>query len=410
MSKDIENPKKRAPIHIYGAGVSGLTLAFYLRKLNFKDITIFEKEKYAGGLIKTRKVNEGLVESAANGMLLNDSIKEMLDEIKLEILYSNKASKKRYLFDHNTLKKLPLSFLSLIAMIIGLIKIKFLKKSSRPKKFETIHEYISRIFNPEISKRLVSPALQGIYGEDGQKLSATLILGKYFTGKKREKSLGLVSFANGMQDFIDHLVIYLQKNGVVFKFNSLHLPKAQSHDHITVMATSLYDLRKILPEHTRAFHGVKFQSVVSTTLFHQEESVLNGFGVLINKHHNLDHMGVLLNDCIFKKRVHSGHSETWIGKYDDQNKKEREHIIHKEREIIFKKKLSSHFHMYTTFWKTAFPRYDKHLEKALINFKQLKFNNLYFTGNYLGEIGLSGILSYNNELAYVIKEKCTLSR
>ncbi|MGB6339195.1 MAG: FAD/NAD(P)-binding protein, partial [Candidatus Aminicenantaceae bacterium] len=38
-------------IAIIGAGVSGLTAAYYLTKLGYRDVTVFERENYVGGKV-----------------------------------------------------------------------------------------------------------------------------------------------------------------------------------------------------------------------------------------------------------------------------------------------------------------------------------------------------------------------
>ena len=44
-------------IGIIGAGLSGLTCAWYLKKNNYKDITILEASEKAGGKLKTDNID-----------------------------------------------------------------------------------------------------------------------------------------------------------------------------------------------------------------------------------------------------------------------------------------------------------------------------------------------------------------
>lgn len=46
---------KDMKIAIIGAGASGLTAAYYLRKLGYRDVTVFEKEDYVGGKVLSYK-------------------------------------------------------------------------------------------------------------------------------------------------------------------------------------------------------------------------------------------------------------------------------------------------------------------------------------------------------------------
>jgi predicted NAD/FAD-binding protein len=47
----ITSQNKTIPIAIVGAGASGLTTAYYLKKLGYRDVTVFEKENQVGGKV-----------------------------------------------------------------------------------------------------------------------------------------------------------------------------------------------------------------------------------------------------------------------------------------------------------------------------------------------------------------------
>jgi len=47
----ITSKNKSIPIAIIGAGASGLSAAYYLKKLGYRDVTVFEKESYVGGKV-----------------------------------------------------------------------------------------------------------------------------------------------------------------------------------------------------------------------------------------------------------------------------------------------------------------------------------------------------------------------
>ena len=65
-------------VTIYGAGFSGLILAYFLKSEGYK-ITIHEKSNKVGGKIQTKKVEGGLVEKGANALYLNADGLELLN-------------------------------------------------------------------------------------------------------------------------------------------------------------------------------------------------------------------------------------------------------------------------------------------------------------------------------------------
>ncbi len=54
------NFAKGREVHVIGAGVSGLLIAYYLKKAGHK-VTVFEKDR-AGGKIQTKLTEAGLAE------------------------------------------------------------------------------------------------------------------------------------------------------------------------------------------------------------------------------------------------------------------------------------------------------------------------------------------------------------
>ncbi|MCB0412332.1 MAG: NAD(P)/FAD-dependent oxidoreductase, partial [Bdellovibrionales bacterium] len=72
-------------IRIVGAGFSGLTLAYFLRKKGI-EVEIFEKENQPGGLLHTHRLPEGLVETAANGLLSCELLSTMCEDLGVRLL------------------------------------------------------------------------------------------------------------------------------------------------------------------------------------------------------------------------------------------------------------------------------------------------------------------------------------
>ena len=83
---------KSMKIAIVGAGISGLTTAYYLEKFGF-DVDVFEKEK-VGGKANTIKKDNFLFEEGVNGFLDNSpETIELCNEIKVPMVRAIKTLK-----------------------------------------------------------------------------------------------------------------------------------------------------------------------------------------------------------------------------------------------------------------------------------------------------------------------------
>ena len=66
-------------VHIIGAGVSGLLMAYYLKKAGH-NVTVFEKER-VGGKIQTKHTEAGPAEKAANAIYTSPEALELIAEL-----------------------------------------------------------------------------------------------------------------------------------------------------------------------------------------------------------------------------------------------------------------------------------------------------------------------------------------
>ena len=80
---------------IIGGGVSGLTVAFLLKKKGL-EVTLFEKSKRAGGNIQTVKLDDFMIEYAPNSLLRSPRLVDLIRELKLEdeVMAANAANQR----------------------------------------------------------------------------------------------------------------------------------------------------------------------------------------------------------------------------------------------------------------------------------------------------------------------------
>jgi protoporphyrinogen/coproporphyrinogen III oxidase len=413
-------------IAIIGAGFSGLTLAWYLQKLGFA-VEIFEKQNRLGGVIDTT-LEPMMVESAAHAMLANVDVEELFKELNLEICSAGFKSNKKWLFREKP-KSWPLNFFPTVKVAVKYL-IKRLAANNRPKTDESVSDWCSQVLNQEINDYVLAPGLQGVYGAQSDQLSASLIIGGIFSRDlraRRGQYKGSIAPKLGMQQLIEVLSNHLiQKNVKVNLISDPQLNDLQKIFSGVVVATSCFSAAKFLsssaPELSHRLSQLDSVSLVTSTIELQSSSRrINGFGCLFPKKERFSSLGVLFNNDIFEGRG-PNNNETWIFSENALNFSDSQII---ETIKLDRQRLCGEFTSIKNFkvirWPNVLPLYGFKLENLLLSdvfdnnceksdFPHLNvFRNgakskesafpLFLTGNYLGGIGLSKILSYNSRLA-----------
>ncbi|MEQ1875792.1 MAG: FAD-dependent oxidoreductase [Bdellovibrionia bacterium] len=400
-------------VDIVGAGFSGLVTAFYLTEKGVVP-RVFEKERRPGGLISTKRMPSGLIETAANAFLNSDLVEEMAAKIGLDLLATKHEARTRFIYRGRP-RRWPLSVRASGRVAFALSKIVLKSKEVRPEEGETIREWGVRILGKEGTRYLLEPALQGIYAGDPTEMSASLILSKFLSRGKRKKPkiFGSVSPPEGMGQFIDKLEKYLVTKGVEFKYSSTLKAADYGVLKTTEVATKAADsgtdpgvspareiskviycgsargaaewLREAAPVTARALSKIDVRPVTTITAFFEPHAAdVTGFGILFPRDQDFQALGVLFNGHIFEGRS-ALRSETWIYSGVDAGL---------ESVISDRKKLGgwgNPIEFEITRWPHAIPHYTVDLEALLRTGIELP-PNIKLVGNYLGDLGLTKIL------------------
>jgi oxygen-dependent protoporphyrinogen oxidase len=392
-------------VDVVGAGFSGLVSAFFLSRSGFS-VHVHEERASVGGLIQTLETQQGLVETAANGILNSALVEELFRQLDLPLASTHKASRKRFIFRNGKLKRWPLGPYASIRLLKFVLMAFALKSRVRPRPQETVAEWGLRVAGLECSTYLISTFTQGIYAGDPEKLSATLVFGHFFPERrlkqKKLKARGTVSARGGMGELIQRLRSHLEKNGVVFHFNQKYEGAGTQPKNPVVVATSAWQASEIMKNLNsplaETLRQVDMLPLVSATAFFNQTDVSSkGFGFLFPPIVNRQVLGVLKNDFIFSGRAVNGlHSETWImggalnRKIVESSDEEVLRIIMTERQRLFAIDEKPVGYKITR-WPNAIPDYSIKLERLLPRLKEFESNTVLI-GNYLGNIGLAKIL------------------
>lgn len=391
-------------VHIIGSGFSGLTLAWELVRLGL-DVHIYDQKQETGGLIHSVRTPTHLRELAASGIMWNERLQKLSEELELPFFPASSAARKRFIFRRKELHRWPLLPTETLGFAAKLVSFFFHVKirkdhSMKPKPYETIAQWCERNATAGIHEFLIKPALRGIYAGDTSEMSASLVL------KSLGGSRGTYAPGEGMGALLQSLERQLLKKGVRFSMNSKMGEEMPPVSEPLVIATSAWDAARILklraPQVSSALANIQALPLVSVTaVWSQAQKQVPGFGCLFPPLEKFHALGVLANRNIFSRRG-PHYSETWIlGGAQKQNicessDDELKNQVLQDREWMLDS-IQEPDEFYICRYDKALPHYNIELEKILESLSLPA--DLFLTGNYLGRLGLAKIYDQNIELA-----------
>ena len=172
---------------ILGGGLTGLTIAYYLKKSGYK-IKLLEKNDRVGGVIQTITEDGFVYETGPNsGVVGSIEAAELFDELKekckLEI--ANDESKDRWIWKNGRWQSLPAGIMPGIKTELFDLKDKlkllaepFVPMGSNPD--ETVAELVVRRLGKSFLNYAVDPFISGIYAGNPNKLITKYALPKLY--------------------------------------------------------------------------------------------------------------------------------------------------------------------------------------------------------------------------------------
>jgi protoporphyrinogen/coproporphyrinogen III oxidase len=339
------------PVAIIGAGITGLTAAFYLKRKGVP-VTVFEAGKRAGGAIQSLRQNGFLAESGPNTILeTSPKISELIRDLNLESrrIYPNANAKKRFLVRDKKPVAMPSSQAEFLTTKLFSARAKFALAREpfvpprRDDVEESVAEFVLRRLNREFLDRAVDPFIAGIYAGDPHKLSVrhafpklyeteqkygSLIKGQFFGAGEQKKSgeisrrnARMFSFDEGLQVLTGTLAAQL---GDSLKLNTPVTKLTQtengwrvktSADEIEfgaiIFCGTAFKLAELQIEPQTAidfsaFSEIRYPPVASVVLGFRRADVahpLDGFGMLIPKIENFKILGVIFSSSLFPNRA-----------------------------------------------------------------------------------------------------------
>lgn len=163
-------------IAVIGAGISGLTAAYYLSK-GGADCQVYEAADRVGGNIRSIRQDGYLFEEGPNSLLFNADHLALIEELGLggQLLRAADVNKYRYVYRDGAYRKLPsgpdILFNTFFSWKTKLSLLKERNKKNSPSHTpETVADFFRRRFCEEIVDYAVNPFMGGIYAGDPEQL------------------------------------------------------------------------------------------------------------------------------------------------------------------------------------------------------------------------------------------------
>lgn len=325
--------KSGPDVVVVGAGITGLTCAYRLKKLGF-DVLVLESGDRIGGVIRSHTINDHLVESGPNSLLPTEHTFEFLEELGLlQDLVEATPKSPRYIVVNGQMKTVPFGPMSFGGMFRALGE-PFVRTKSGGKEMadESIASFFRRRFGSEVHDRLVAPFVAGIYAGDTEKLSIGATFprmlevereyGSLMTGMLRGKSKSrkqtepahlekkrrasrIASFPQGLEVLPRRIA-----EGLTIRFNSSGIRiGADVHPRATVVTAPAYRAAEIFqetnPEIATALNAIEYAPIVVAATSLPLEGLTEshrGFGFLVAKGERLNMLGTVFNSALFADR------------------------------------------------------------------------------------------------------------
>jgi len=435
-------------VAIIGAGITGLTAAFYLKRQGMP-VTVYEASGRVGGVIQSIRKDGFLAEFGPNTILeTSPKIGQLVRDAGLEArkLATDPKAEARYVVRYGRPIEMPGSPLGFFTTPLFTAKAKLAvlrEPFIRPRRDgveESIGQFVVRRFNREFLDHAIDALVAGIYAGDPHKLSlphafpklkalednyGSMIKGQIFGARDRKKSGEVAkdrapkfSFDEGLQVLPDTLAAQL---GDLLKLNTPVTKLTQMSDGWRVTTASgesefdaviycgtahrLAELeimggRAALPHSpTESFSEITYPPVAAVVLGFRREDVTHsctGFGMLIPKIEGCKILGTIFSSALFPNRAPTGHITltSYIGgaRYPELGLLPEKELIKAtlaDLSVLLGVKGQPIF-THTKTWPQAIPQYNVGYGKYrdLLNDLEVKNTNLFFAGHYRDGVSL----------------------
>ncbi|MGD0262117.1 MAG: protoporphyrinogen oxidase [Verrucomicrobiota bacterium] len=346
-------------VAIIGAGMTGLTAAFYLKRRGVP-VTVYEASDRVGGAIQSVRAEGYLAEFGPNTILeTSPKVAQLVRDAGLvsRRLDPDPKAEARYVVRYQrpiAMPESPLGFFT-TQLFTARAKLAVLREPFVPPrrdgKEESVAEFVLRRLGQEFLDQAIDALVAGVYAGDPYKLSVpqafpklgqlearygSLIKGQIFGARERKRRGEIAkdrapkfSFDEGLQVLPDTL---RERLGEAVRLNTAVTRLTQTpegwtldlrqrgqqtraeHSAVIYAGTAFrlaeMEVQAPMPLHFRTFAEIRYPPVASVVLGFRREDVAHpceGYGMLIPKVEGFKILGTIFSSSLFPNRAPAGH-------------------------------------------------------------------------------------------------------
>ena len=442
---------KRKHIIILGAGISGLSTAWYLSRAREPvDITVIEKSGRAGGWLHTEHMLNFHFEKGPRTFKVDKcpAMLQLIGELGMsdQLIWTQLKPHHRYVWHENELHRFPTNPITFCfsPLTRGFLSALFSEwKKPTKEGDETVWEFVLRRFNYDVARLFFDPLVVGIFGGNIREISIRACFPKlksweekygsvikgFFHQWKEQREMpkyvphipglpysAIFSFQKGVEQLATRMVA---QTPAEFNFHQDVQRIAIKDNKVEVMtqeriffADALFCalpiketsqlFEPLVPDIAREFLKVPSQGVCVLN-FGYEENVLpfSAFGYLVPTHAREEILGVVFDSCIFTQHNRRPQETRLTIKMEDRGREDSWYVDAALRGIRAHLGISK---MPTTISfkraQRAIPQYGVcHLEKmsALKTQLQKRLPRCFLVGNYISGVNVDKCITRAKE-------------
>ncbi len=452
-------------IVIVGAGLAGLSAAWYLRDAD-ATVTVIESSDNVGGKVQSQILEtpsgDAIIETGPDGFLTRKPWAQTLaKEIGLddEIIPVNDTPERIYILTKQGLRGMPDGLYLLVPTDLDAFrksdlfslggKLRMAVEQYIPPKSddedESLADFITRRLGAEALDKLGEPLLAGVFNADPDKQS---ILATFPNFRKIEKDYGslikgmqaiqakqspssqpnLISFRDGMGAFAENLA---EKLTCDIRLNTPVREVRRTKEHYTIQLdnevldadyvivttqadTASFILHDVAPATSKLLSRIRYSGIASVTLAYRRKDVahpLDAYGVVVPSSVGVEIDGIQFasskwnnrapDDIALIRAFFGGPQTRHMLDHDDNTALE---IV--KRELVTMLGITGEpLNHRLLRWEQGYPQYDVGHLDLVAEIEASLPDNLFVAGNAYHGVGLPDTVRYSKHIADTIQGK-----